>query len=178
MKKKALDLQKADADFDTAIMKSFMMEENRDSVCASITENNQRGESVHFWLQQVQYPTVHFTLCEIISHYGEMFKEGTYMTDGEIKHIGNFLIDRFPYSFRYSELIYFMNKLTEGGYGKQFGNQMTAAIWFEKFNLYLEELSGKLEAEHLERKNVVRPSGDKLPDIFPEKFKRWTQSQK
>lgn len=170
-KKAALDRQKISAEYDAEIIRSTFLGTTA-FVCSKVTLNELKGEPLIFWIRQVGRHTVHLTLCEIVSSYGVFFRESKFITPGEIIAIADFFIDKYPYSMRFSELIYFMNQGVAGRWGKIYGD-FTAALLFEWWVKYEQELAGQRENEHIDRKNTTRPTVEKLEDLFKGKFMKW-----
>lgn len=174
-KKAALDRQKESANLDSEIIKATFVGTVAE-YCKSVSKNELKGEPLHFWIKQLGRATVHCSLCEIISSYQAFFRENKFITPGEIISIADFFIDRYPYSCRFSELIYFMNQGVAGRWGKIYGD-LTAAIFFEWWVKYEQELAGQREDEHVTRKDITRPVVEKIEDLFKGKFMKWNGTQ-
>jgi hypothetical protein len=174
-KKTAIEIQKTSAEYDSEIIKSTLLGTTK-QVCSMVTKNEMKGECLYFWIKQVGRNAVHLTLCEIISCYGSYFRDSKFISDGEIISLADFFIDKYPYSLRFSELIYFMNQGVAGRWGKIYGD-LTAAQFFEWWIKYEQELSGTREDEHNERKNITRPVVEKIEDLFKNKFTKWNPNQ-
>lgn len=175
-KKSAIERQKTSAEYDSEIIKSTLLGTTK-QVCGMVSTNDLKGESLYFWIRQIGRGAVHMTICEIIGSYGSFFRDSKFITDGEIISIADFFIDKYPYSFRFSELIYFMNQGISGRWGKVYGD-FTAALLFEWWVKYEQELAGVRENEHNDRKNITRPAVEKIEDLFKSKFSKWNPNQK
>lgn len=175
-KKAALDRQKDSAEYDAEIIRATFLGTTK-IICSKVTANELKGESIYFWIKQLGRNTIHLTLCEIISSYGSFFRESKFITPGEIVSIADFFIDKYPHSFRFSEMIYFMNQGVAGRWGKIYGD-LTAATFFEWWVKYEQELAAQRENEHIDRKAITRPVAEKIEDLFKDKFMKWNGNQK